>query len=191
MLNKSNPAISKPISAGLLNAGNFLTLKSTATACASVAPVYGSITGNVTVERYIPAKRAWRSLTSPVNTTSSISANWQENGTGNSTNGFDIWSNSGGTGILTGGSGSSLLSYNSSDNSWSGVTDTTTSNSLLSGSVNKPFMAFVTGPFGSNNVTSGASATTIRATGALFTGNQTYVNTDYHCPCSCHVEQIL
>jgi hypothetical protein len=165
------------ISAGLLNAGNFLTLKSTSTTNASVAPVYGSITGNVTVERYIPAKRAWRALTSPVNTTNSIRANWQEAGTGNGINGFDIWSNVSGTGILTGGSGSSLLSYNSSDNSWSGVTDTTTSNSLLSGSVNKPFMAFVTGPFGSNNVTSGASATTIRATGALFTGNQTYVNT--------------
>ncbi len=165
------------ISAGLLNAGNFLTLKSTSTTNASVAPVYGSITGNVTVERYIPAKRAWRALTSPVNTTNSIRANWQEAGTGNGINGFDIWSNVSGTGILTGGSSSSLLSYNSSDNSWSGVTDTTTSNSLLSGSVNKPFMAFVTGPFGSNNVTSGASATTIRATGALFTGNQTYVNT--------------
>ena len=159
--------------------GNSVILKSDATGTGSIGTISGTLNNatNVTVERYIPAKRAWRALTSPVNTTSSISANWQENGTGNSTNGFDIWANSGGTGILTGGSGSSLLSYNSSDNSWSGVTDTTTSNSLLSGSVNKPFMAFVTGPFGSNNVTSGASATTIRATGALFTGNQTYVNT--------------
>jgi hypothetical protein len=38
-------------------------------------------------------------------------------------------------------------------------------------------MAFVTGPYGSNNVTIGATATTIRATGALFTGNQPYANT--------------
>ena len=165
------------LTAGLFNAGNYLTLKSTSSSTASVAPVLGSISGNVTVERYIPAKRAYRALTSPVNTTNSIRANWQENGTGNTTNGFDIWSNSGGTGIISGGSGSSLLSYNSSNNTWSGITDTTTSSSLLSGSVNKPFMAFVTGPYGTGNVTSGATATTVRATGALFTGNQTYANT--------------
>jgi hypothetical protein len=48
---------------------------------------------------------------------------------------------------------------------------------MMNGDKNKPFMAFVTGPYGSNNVTSGATATTIRATGALFTGNQTYANT--------------
>jgi hypothetical protein len=164
-----------------LATGGFLTLKSNADGTARVAPVLGSITGNVTVERYIPAKRAWRALTAPVSTTTSIFANWQENGAnsgaGNGINGFDIWSNSGGTGIISGGSGSSLLSYNSSTNNWSGITDTTTSSSLLSGSVNKPFMAFVTGPYGSGNVTSGATATTIRATGALFTGNQTYACT--------------
>ncbi len=159
--------------------GKSVVIKSDVTGTGAIGNITGTLTGatNVTVERFIPAKRAWRALTSPVNTTNSISANWQEAGTGNGINGFDIWSNVSGTGILTGGSSSSLLSYNSSSNSWSGVTDTTTSNSLLSGSVNKPFMAFVTGPFGSNNVTSGASATTIRATGALFTGNQTYVNT--------------
>jgi autotransporter-associated beta strand protein len=153
-----------------------VTLKSTATATASVSDLTGStLSGatNVTVERYIPAKRAWRALTSPVNTTTSINANWQEGGIGNSTTGFDIWSNSGGTGIITGGVGSSLLAYNS-NNTWSGITNTTAANSLLSNSKNKPFMAFVTGPYGSNNITAGATATTIRATGNLFTGNQTY-----------------
>ena len=156
-----------------------VTLQSTVAGTARIGTITGTLTGatNVTVERYIPAKRAWRALTAPVSTTTSIFANWQENGTGNTINGFDIWSNSGGTGIISGGSGSSLLSYNSSTNNWSGITDTTTSSSLLSGSVNKPFMAFVTGPYGSGNVTSGATATTIRATGALFTGNQTYANT--------------
>jgi hypothetical protein len=39
---------------------------------------------------------------------------------------------------------------------------------------NKPFMAFVTGPYGSGNITSNSAVTTIRATGSLFTGNQTY-----------------
>lgn len=156
--------------------GRPVTLQSTTIGTARIGTITGTLSGatNVTVERYIPAKRAWRALTSPVNTTNSINANWQEGGTGNGTNGFDIWSNTGGTGIITGGSGSSLLEYNSSTNNWSGITNTTTSSSLLSGSVNKPFMAFVTGAYGTNNITSGAAFTTIRATGALFTGNQTY-----------------
>ncbi len=167
------------VTSGNFNTGGFLTLKSVECCTASVAPVLGTISGNVTVERYIPAKRAWRALTSPVNTTNSISTNWQEGGvTGNGINGFDIWSSSGGTGIISGGSGSSLMAYNSSSNNWSGITDTTTSSSLLSGGINKPFMAFVTGPFGSNNVTNNlAAATTIRATGTLFTGTQTYPTT--------------
>ena len=159
--------------------GRPVTLQSTAIGTARIGTITGTLSGatNVTVERYIPAKRAWRALTSPVNTTNSINANWQEAGTGNGINGFDIWSNAGGTGIISGGTGNSLLSYNSSNNTWSGITDTTTPSSLLSSSVNKPFMAFVTGPFGSNNVTTSASATTIRATGSLFTGNQTYAST--------------
>lgn len=156
--------------------GRPVTLQSTSAGTARIGTITGTLSGatNVTVERYIPAKRAWRALTAPVSTTTSIYANWQENGTGNGTNGFDIWSNAGGTGIITGGSGSSLLEYNSSTNNWSGITNTTISSSLLSGSVNKPFMAFVTGAYGTNNITSGAAITTIRATGTLFTGNQTY-----------------
>lgn len=55
------------VSNGTLNTGNQLTLKSTATNTARVAPLAaGSISGNVTVERYIPARRAWRILAAPV-----------------------------------------------------------------------------------------------------------------------------
>jgi hypothetical protein len=38
-------------------------------------------------------------------------------------------------------------------------------------------MAFVTGPYGTGNITNGAAATTLRATGSLFTGDQTYTTT--------------
>jgi hypothetical protein len=158
-----------------------VTLKSTASATARVSDLTGSnLTGatNVTVERYIPNKRAWRAITAPVTMTTSINANWQEGGTGNSINGFDIWSNSGGTGIINGGTGSSLLAYDSTtNNTWSAITNTTTASSMMDGSKNKPFMAFVTGPYGTNNVTAGATETTLRATGTLLTGNQTYTTT--------------
>ena len=92
-------------------------------------------------------------------------------------NGFDIWMPGGINGLTAGGSSNSLLEYNSAANAWTGITATNGSSSMMNGDKNKPFMAFVTGPYGSNNVTSGATATTIRATGALFTGNQTYANT--------------
>jgi hypothetical protein len=92
-------------------------------------------------------------------------------------NGFDIWMPGGVNGLTAGGSSNSLLEYNSADNAWTGITATNGSSSMMNDDKNKPFMAFVTGPYGSNNVTSGATATTIRATGALFTGNQTYANT--------------
>jgi hypothetical protein len=56
------------VNSGTLLTNNALTLKSTAANTARVAPVpaSGNITGNVTVERYIPARRAWRILSSSV-----------------------------------------------------------------------------------------------------------------------------
>jgi len=169
------------------NTGGFLTLKSDANGTARVAPVSGTITGNVTVERYIPAKRAWRALTSPVSTTTSIFANWQENGAnsgaGNGVNGLEIWAPTAGAGLTTGGTRNSLLSYNSTGNTWTGIAATNATDgtsSMMSGDKNKPFMAFVIGPYGSttsSNITTNiAAATTLRATGALITGTQSYAS---------------
>ncbi|MCF8321170.1 MAG: T9SS type A sorting domain-containing protein, partial [Flavobacterium sp.] len=168
---------------GTLTTAGLLTLKSNASGTASIGSLTtGTITGNVTVERYIPAKRAWRALTAPVNTTNSIFANWQENGAnsgaGNGVNGFDIWMPGGSNGLTAGGSSNSLLEYNSANNNWTGITATNGSNSMMNGNKNKPFMAFVTGPYGSGNISSNsAAAATLRATGSLFTGNQTYTTT--------------
>ena len=158
----------------ILNSAGFLTLKSDANRTARVAEVLGTISGDVTVELYIPAKRAWRALTAPVSTTASIFANWQENGNGNTINGFDIWMPAGVNGLTAGGSGNSLLEYNSTGNTWTGITATNGTGSMINSGKNKPFMAFVTGPYGTGNISAGFAATTLRAKGALLIGNQTY-----------------
>ena len=89
---------------GNLNSNHSLTLTSTAAATARVAEVNATatITGDVTVERFIPAKRAWRLLNAPLATsaTQTVNASWQESknnipgfGThitgGSNSNGFD------------------------------------------------------------------------------------------------------
>ena len=82
------------VSNGTLNANNNLTLVSNAAGSAVIAPVLGSITGKVTVQRYIAlGKRAIRFLTPSVTTDDFISNNWQLSThiTGSTTgaNGFD------------------------------------------------------------------------------------------------------
>jgi len=66
------------------NSGNItnngtLTLKSDANGTASIGNSAGTITGNITVERYIPANRKYRFLASPV--VGATAANWRNNGT--------------------------------------------------------------------------------------------------------------
>ncbi|MFZ4435763.1 MAG: T9SS type A sorting domain-containing protein [Flavobacterium psychrophilum] len=82
------------VSAGTLNANNNLSLVSNSAGSAVIAPVLGSITGKVTVQRYIAqGKRAFRFLTPGVTTDDFISNNWQlgTHVTGSTTgaNGFD------------------------------------------------------------------------------------------------------
>jgi subtilisin-like proprotein convertase family protein len=75
-------------SGAILNTHDFLTLKSDANGTARVAEIpvngsgtaLGSISGNITIERYIPGKRAWRMVTAPVQATGTQTINdaWQE-----------------------------------------------------------------------------------------------------------------
>ena len=67
---------------GTLTSNGNLTFKSSTTRSAILKEVTGggSITGDVTVEQFYPANRAFRFVTSPVNMTSSIYDNWQEGG---------------------------------------------------------------------------------------------------------------
>ena len=62
-----------------LNTNDHLTLRSTSIAnTARVAPVSGTINGDVTVERFIPARRSFRFISPSVTTTTSIKTNWME-----------------------------------------------------------------------------------------------------------------
>ncbi len=65
--------------AGTLDAAEKIILQSTSTKTAIVEQSTAGTVDNIVVERYIPAKRAYRLLSSPVTTTTSIKYNWQEN----------------------------------------------------------------------------------------------------------------
>lgn len=72
---------------GILNTGGFnFSFLSTATKTARLAPITGSssITGNCIVQRYIPARRAWRLLGVPFSSSSTITISdaWRENSVG-------------------------------------------------------------------------------------------------------------
>jgi hypothetical protein len=159
---------------GTLASGGNITLKSNANGTAQVAAIGsgGSITGNVTTERYIPARRAFRFLSPSVTTsTSSIKENWQENGgstaglgthiTGvdGTTNGFDATSTN----------NPSLFTFNNSTGVWEAVTSTLT-NSLTAGT---PYRLMVRGDRLVNLTTNTPTATptVLRATGTLNVGD--------------------
>jgi hypothetical protein len=98
--------------------------------------------GPVTVEKYIPSKRAFRFLTPGVTTSTSINANWQEGGVISSTAEYPQTAqgtanpNPGYGTHITGGSSNgldptlsgnpSLFTYNVNTNAWVAVTNTST-----------------------------------------------------------------
>ncbi len=178
------------LTSGTLTTNGRLILKSTSpTQTAMVGPVTsGIIDGNVIHERYLstPANtsggRGWRLITSPIgnnSTDKSVFYHWQNNGVNDGT-GIEVFSASGtganGNGVTQGGAASSLRTYNQLTNAYVPVTNTKTQQ-LFTGSRNNAFLAFVSGPYGSGNITSGAAATNSDATGTLITGTQTYTFT--------------
>jgi|GEM_PF-6300828 len=155
-----------------------LTLKSNAEGTARVAPLgTGTSQMQVTVERYIPPKRAWRIVGSPVRPNQTINTAWQEGATtttsnptpgfgthitgGSAANGFDVNSS---------GSSSSISEYNSRNNSWQPLNNT--NNKFF---YSNAFMLFVRGdrsiPLSYSNVS--PTPTVLRSTGFLKEGNQT------------------
>lgn len=170
------------INSGTLNTNNLLKLKSDQNNTAQFAAlgVGASIIGDVTVERYFPAKRAWKLITSPVkNATSGITIQsaWQNNGGAPTpNNGIELWHPSAGNGLTLGGGSGNVRKYNAATG-WSTLTNTNNTNisevdAGANTGVNNAFAVFVTGPYGSGNITSGAAPTTIQATGKLQTGQQ-------------------
>ncbi len=170
----------------------FLTLKSTASRTASVTDITNnstntgnSITGDVTVERFASARRAWRLLSVPnQNNLQTIKESWQENQVANSTTpaGFGIqipsnrasWAGDG-FDIYTPNGGPSVKTYNPATNDWVGIISTvpvvapTPNNGRhVTGTA---YMTLVRGDRTVNTFPSAATTTVLRAKGALVTGN--------------------
>ena len=180
---------------GTLNTGGYLNLKSTSIANTAVlGPVSGTISGTATVERFIPkALAAYRDLgAGGVANAGSFFNNWQEAGATIAGKGIYITgkkgSNSGvdaTTGFdLTLSGASSLYAYGAG--TWPAVTNTKTTNIdpyqgyrvVVKGDRNFANYGMVSTPVNMY------SATAIRTTGNLITGNVTYstagvANTNY------------
>ena len=130
-INISN-LLSVPTSGGTFNANGNLTFLSTGAGISAQIGTVGStatLSGNYTVQRYIPAGRNWRFLASPVS--QSFSSSWQNNifitghGSGgsvcptltNNSNGFDA----------TTGNNPSVYTYTESSSSWTALSATSVS----------------------------------------------------------------
>jgi len=168
---------------GVLNTNGYLVLASNTAGTAMVANAgdnFNYVSGAVTVERFIPAKRAWRLLTAPLSNTGSIFSNWQNNGSANDSTGVEMFSPTGtgaaGNGLTKAGVAASVKTYNSPVDDWDGLESTNVTD--LSGSnntaANNAYALFVTGPYGSNTITSGAKPATLQAAGLLQTGAQNF-----------------
>ena len=163
-----------------LTTGGNLIIKSNADGTARIGTSSGTISGNVVVERYLPAtRRAYRFLAAPVTTTGGIYASWQESGTNAAGLGIQV---SGLAGAAPGGvdattgldktltGSNSMFSYDGS--AWAAVTNTKTTQ-LTPGA---GFRVLVRGDrmtdlYAASNPA--ATATTIKATGAVGQGTVT------------------
>jgi hypothetical protein len=158
------------VTAGTLESGGNITLKSNANGTAQVAAIGsgGSITGNVTVERFIPSgKRAFRLLSPAVTTTTFISGNWQQQThiTGGASGGFDA----------TETNNPSMYTYDNQAaegvSGWTPIANTNATN--LTAGVG--YRVLIRGDKTPSNITSASAdnmnaAITLSATGTLKTG---------------------
>lgn len=176
------------LNGNIANTGH-LVFVSSATGNGELAAVSGSssIMGNTTVQRYISNNRSYRMVSSPVTTTTSIKANWQEGATSNTNNpapgfgthitGSTIDQENGFDGTDTGNF--SMFTVNVGAQAFEAITNTDV-NTLTAG---EAYLLFVRGDRSinlsdpNNNV---SSATVLRATGSLTTGakSQSFNATD-------------
>jgi len=167
-------------STGILTTSNNLTLKSTASATgiiATGAAAGGYINGKVTLERFIPAKRAWRLINFPVTSTAvpDINTALQEGAGGNA-----LSDPNPGYGIhITGGTIAAGFDQNSSNSvsmkewsggTWQGIVST---NQAIDNQL--PYFLFIRGSR-ANNLALGTAApadnTILRLTANIRQGNQ-------------------
>ncbi|WP_218029243.1 hypothetical protein, partial [Segetibacter aerophilus] len=173
-----NPAARLTIGTGSnvnLN-GNKLLLKSGAAGSASIGAVTGTLTNatNITVERYIPSRRAWRLITAPLSNANTIRQAWQNNGVYTAGIGTFITGPTG-TG-LDNSNAYSLKTYNVGSQQLVDVSNTTQSLSSATGSAdNKGYFLFVRGDRNPTNLTPpNTNVTTLSSVGTLQTGTQTF-----------------
>lgn len=175
MLGANNLTGILDVKAGNFTTGNTLTLKSNAATTAMIAPVTGSVSGTMTVERYIPSRRAFRFLSSPTDG-GTIRSNWQENapaidpvgigtditGVGGAANGFDT----------SGSNNPSLYTYlnNNTAGGSAWIAATSTNAGMVAGVA---YRMLVRGDRTVNQTVNSApsSITTLRTTGTIRTGN--------------------
>jgi choice-of-anchor B domain-containing protein len=161
---------------GTLQTNDQLTFKSTYNGSIHktgvLGPVTGTIIGKVVTERFIPARRAYRLLSSPVTTTTNIRQNWQENGNnspgfgthitgpGGASNGFDV----------SGSNNPSLFKVNTATQQYEAVPYTNADATLEAG---EAFLIFVRGDrtIDLQSNASPATNTVLRTNGNVHIGN--------------------
>ena len=168
--------------AGTLNAAEKIILQSNSTKTAIVEQSTAGTVDNIVVERYIPAKRAYRLLSSPVTTTTSIKYNWQENqnntsalfaNNSNTASGYGTHiagSTSGANGFdATQTGNASLFLFDNTAQAWTAISNTDT-NTLSAGGA---YRLMVRGDrsIDMNTNTPSPTVTTLRTRGSLKIGS--------------------
>lgn len=173
--------------AGTLYAAGNLTLRSTGLeATAQVLPVRGTISGDVTVERFISKRRAYRFISPAVTTTTSLKANWMENVYNPDTHtnnnpkpgyGTHITSYAGHNRHFdeTVTDNPSIFTFDNASQLWSVIANT--DSTLQAGN---PYRVMVRGSraVDLNNNASDSSVTILRTTGGLLAGTVTFDNSN-------------
>lgn len=171
------------VNGGNLYTDSNLTLRSDAnrTARVDVVPAGSNIIGKANVERYIPARRAWRLMTAPVTNSNTIYNSWQNKGvyapgigllvtgpnpTGAAGNGLDYSVQN----------AVSVKGWNYSTQAFTNFTNTKVAMSGTTGSAdNNGYFVFIRGDRDpANTNATNNNITTITSIGTLQTGTQTF-----------------
>ncbi len=160
-----------------------VTIVSSAASTANVGPVTGAFTygtnGKFVVERYLPAKKAWRFIATPVqpSTTYKVFNTWQESGiTPGTPNGYGTQITGPGAVPATNGldvstPGNSLKYYDPTQSlGFTMITNTRTTDLANE----KGYMVFVRGDRSATVASGTNTVTTLRSPGQLITGTKTY-----------------
>jgi len=170
------------VAGGILYTDSNLTLKSYQNLTARVAPVAigSNIIGKANVERYIPARRAWRLMTAPLTDANTINKTWQNAGVASDAKGTYITGPN--AGVANGLdvsplNNTSMRTWNATSQSYGNISNTLVSISAgKNGSAdNTGYFIFVRGDRNANNFnTTTSNITTLTSTGRLQVGNQTF-----------------